>query len=160
MFRGLLTHQINLSFTVGRAAALFLILGVVIVGFGYGFTQEGAFDVRNFVHEIYSNLGIELVSIGLTVIVIEGLNRRAAIQERKEELILQMGSPENPFAVEAVRILRQKGWLKDGSLDGADLYKANLQEADLTNANLQEVNLEFANLQGANLRLPVCKGRI
>ncbi|MEP6988104.1 MAG: pentapeptide repeat-containing protein [Chloroflexota bacterium] len=74
-----------------------------------------------------------------------------ATKQRKEELILQMGSPDNGFAVEAVRLLEQKGWLRDESLMKADLHKANLQGAYLLVANLQHAKLPLANLQNAYL---------
>jgi Pentapeptide repeats (8 copies) len=132
------------------AALAFLILGLVVVGYGYSLTQSG-WNWKRFVEQVYSNLGIELVSISLTVLVIEALNERRTIQERKEELILQMGSPDNSFAIEAVRILRQKGWLTDGSLKGSYLWDANLRDANLDRADLRYVTLINANLQSANL---------
>ena len=92
------------------AAVILLVFGVGVVGGGYLFTQDIR-NLRTLVEQLYSNFGIELFSIAITVLVIETLNERRAKQERKTELILQMGSPDNSFAVEAVRILRQKaGW--------------------------------------------------
>jgi uncharacterized protein YjbI with pentapeptide repeats len=81
------------------------------------------------------------------------MSRRHAEQERKAELIRQMGSPFNNFALEAVRLLGQKGWLTDGSLQSADLFEANLQGAILRNANLQRVDLSTANLSTCDLTL-------
>jgi hypothetical protein len=134
-----------------RAASLFLAFGLGVVVAGYFFTRDDL-EIKTLVHEIYSNFGIELISIGLTVLVIDGLNRRRAEQERKEELISQMGSLSNDFALDAVRQLRKKGWLEDGSLQGAELRGANLQGADLENADLREVNLRYADLREMNLR--------
>ena len=141
--------HIRLTGTV-YAALGFLIFGGSVVAYGYTTTQ-GAFDWATFVRELYSNFGIELISIALTVIVIESLNQRRTERERKEELISQMGSPDNSFAVEAVRILRQKGWLEDGSLQKAYLRDAKLKDADLEFANLQAAYLGGGELQGANL---------
>lgn len=62
-----------------------------------------------------------------------------------------MGSPDNGFAVEAVRQLRSLGWLEDGSLRGANLLEANLQKGFLRDANLQNVVLSGANMQYAFL---------
>ncbi len=141
-------------------AVVALTAGVSIVVFGFLDTAD-VFDLRAFIAENYSNFGIELVSIGFTVLVIDGLHRHHDERERKRELILQMGSPDRDFAIEAVRILRLKGWLEDGSLEGAILaqanlqgakmYKADLQGADLTEANLQQVTLFGVDLRGANL---------
>lgn len=47
-----------------------------------------------------------------------------------------MDSPTNSIAREAVRILRARGWLTDGSLQGAYLYRANLQSTFLVKADL------------------------
>ncbi len=110
--------------------------------------------------QIYSNLGIEILSIAITVIVIERLNRREAERERKEDLIFQLRSPINGVAVEAVRRLQQKEWgfKEDKSLQGANLFEANLQGANLSEANLRGANLSEANLQGADLGMANLQG--
>ncbi len=69
----------------------------------------------------------------------------------KQDLIKQMGSSDNSIALGAVEKLRAKGWLFDGSLEGADLREANLSEVDLSGASLVGVNLYRANLIRANL---------
>jgi len=75
-----------------------------------------------------------------------------ATEQRKRDLILQMSSTHHEFAVAAVPLLSQKGWLTDGSLQGINLAKCNLQEADLKGANLQRAIFYEANLEGADLR--------
>jgi hypothetical protein len=146
--RALRRQLANISAT--GAALAFLIFGLGVAVGGYVFTQDIQ-TVRVFVEQMYANLGVELVSIGLTVLVIDRLNRRRAEQERKEELILQMGSDNNTIAKEATRVLKLKTWLTDGSLHGAYLGYANLQEARLGNANLRSARLVNVNLQGAGL---------
>ena len=70
----------------------------------------------------------------------------------KEALILDMASDSsNIIAREAVRKLRARGWLQDGTLEGANLSKAKLQNVDLSDANLKGVDISNANLQNANL---------
>ncbi len=136
--------------TVVTAALMFLMFGLGVIAAGFLFTA----DPRNFqtlVHEVYSNFGAEFVGIGLTVLIIDSLNRRRADGERKEELISQMGSPDNAFALEAARILRQKGWLTDGSLHEANMWRANLQSAYLAQADMQRVVLDRADLRGVDL---------
>lgn len=146
-----------------RAALILLILGLLILGMGFSYLYAGTeeFTARQFIIDLYANGGAEILSISLTVLIIETLNDRRSLEAEKRDLILQMGSPDNSFAVEAVRLLKQRGWLTDGSLCGADLRRANLQGADLRkvnlreaillHANLQDTNLREANLQGANL---------
>ena len=115
-------------------------------------------DVSMLIADLYANGGAELLGIAITVLIIEQLNRRRANRERKEELILSMGSDEKVIAKEAVRVLRLRGWLEDGSLRGANLRKANLTEADLQEANLSGVRLAEANLEGTNLELANLSG--
>jgi len=81
-------------------------------------------------------------------VVVRGMQRREA---RKRSLIMQMGSPDNALAREAVGKLRAQGWLTDETLHGAYLIFANLREADLSGANLLRANLRRADLSGANL---------
>jgi hypothetical protein len=131
---------------IGVAA---LLLGVAILTWG-SLRAQNTFSM--FVDAFYSNAGTELISIAITVLVIDYLNRRRATNERKEELIYQMGSPNNEFAVEAVRILRLKGWFYDGSLKGASLWMANLRGAILNDTNLQGAYLDRSDLEEANLR--------
>jgi len=141
------------------------LIGLVIGLVGLGVAISGSRYVENTVFDaikaFYANAGSELISIAITVLVIDALNQRRATSQERDALILQMGSPDNAFAVEAVRILRVRGWLEDGALQEADLggahlqgaflFNANLREANLVNANLQEAQLRFANLQGAAL---------
>jgi len=74
-------------------------------------------------------------------------------EQEKRTLIFQMASPERALSREAVRALRNKGWLRDGTLTGANLSNANLKDEDLSFANLEGANLSNANLEGANLHM-------
>lgn len=71
--------------------------------------------------------------------------------DEKKALIAQMGSKDNEQALTAVEALREKGWLTDGSLEGANLSGANLRGADLFWADLEGANLSGANLIRTNL---------
>ncbi|MCD4684708.1 MAG: toll/interleukin-1 receptor domain-containing protein [Anaerolineae bacterium] len=72
--------------------------------------------------------------------------------DEKQRLIEQMRSNKRDFVLEAISILRQNGWLSDGSLRNADLRGADLSGIDLQGADLRVVNLQNANLQGVDLR--------
>ena len=111
------------------------------------------------------NFGTEmagaLVTYGLLELVIRRREEREARKEEREakkaDLIAQMGSSVKDVAIAAAEELRRRGWLRDGSLTGATLARANLQGANLGGANLQGTNLSVANLQrailsGANLQ--------
>lgn len=105
----------------------------------------------NIFKYLIEGLWPEAFGIIFTIVVLDRLANDRAIKAEKRDLILQMGSPDNSFAIEAVRILTLRGWLKDGSLQDARLWKANLQEANLMGANLQNANLMGANLRHARL---------
>lgn len=71
-------------------------------------------------------------------------------------LILQMASPKNEFALEALRQLTaltslQDGVLRNCNLSGADLNDADLRNANLEGADLSRTRLINATLSGANL---------
>jgi len=61
-------------------------------------------------------LSNELIGIGITVLIIDNANELMKRREENRRLIPQMGSPDNAFVVEAVRQLRKRDWLKDGSI--------------------------------------------
>lgn len=91
---------------------------------------------------------VTIILLGLGVVVFE---QYQDIQNRKAALILQMGSDERVWAVEATRQLNALGWLEDGTLTRVDLQYADLTDANLGRANLTHTNLERANLTDANL---------
>ncbi len=72
-------------------------------------------------------------------------------RKQQKDLIRQMGSPNNLTGLDAVRELRDMGWLTDGSLNGKAFSNANLQEANLSHADLQQAKLNWANLKEADL---------
>ncbi len=106
--------------------------------------------------DLTANTVAELASIALTILIIDGLNQRRAERQELNDLILQMGSPDNAFAREAVRKLRardlfDKGVLRKVNLSEADLQGAHLVTLDMREAMLHNANLKSANLVGANL---------
>jgi hypothetical protein len=120
-------------------------------------------DLADWLDSVLQNTGTEMFGAVLTFYLIEVMLRkrregdaeRRATAREKRRLILQMGSPNNTFAVEAARILwaRDWGYGKDASLCGAILDKANLQGATLVKVNLEEAVLIEANLQEADLNV-------
>lgn len=140
-------------------ALLLIGIGVVI---GYVLF---AHDVdTGYVQSIYT----DILSIAVTVFVIDYLNRQRDDINRekdlKEQLVRDASSIINDVAVNAVHQIRKRGWLEgdNGILKGADLQGANLsftqlQDANLWWANLQDstltgVILERANLSGTQLQ--------
>lgn len=163
-----------------RAAILIGIIGVFILITGY-ISLYGITPVH-ITSDFYANFGSEMLGIAITVLVIDYLNMRREEKELKSQLVRDLGSENNLFALRAIRELRAHGssqgdWLTDGTLHHTVLLGANLANAplegasligvDLTgsvlhsafmadakfeNAILKFADLSHANLQNANLR--------
>lgn len=121
---------------------------------------------RDFEHGISTELIGAFISTLLLGMVVLIFQQYSAIQNQKAQLILQLGSPDNSVAIEAVRQLRQQGygesWIEDGTLKGIVLWDADLRETALEGADLRQaslvrtvlwrVDLRYANLREADLR--------
>lgn len=94
----------------------------------------------------------ELISIGITVLILGNANQYMEIQAEKKRLILQMGSPDNSIAIEAVRQIKNNGWLLDGTLVNAFLQEANLKNAFMLGVRLDKACLMFTNFEAADMR--------
>lgn len=150
-------------------------LGIVLVILAAVVTLVGALDLhpgldplhflQKIFDDLYANLGTELASIAVTVLIIDRLHDRHTEETERQKLILQLGSPDNSFAIEALRMLAAHNWLKNGALKGAHLTRANLeganlQQVKLTNARLGLANLRRAKLTGAHLRCANLQGAV
>lgn len=113
-------------------------------------SQKGEW-LTDFLQGISTEMVGAIITTVLFGVLLLTFQQYQAIQDRKQQFIFQMGSPDNGFAVEAVRTLSYEGWLRDGVLDGAYLAGANLQGAYMSRADLRNVNLALANLQDATL---------
>jgi hypothetical protein len=137
--------------TVERLGMLLGALGIAILLIG-NVVDSGGFSLRRLFDDLYSNIGTDLLSIALTVLLIDKLVERRDIRDQKARLIREMGSRDNGTALRAVDELRAHGWLHDGSLVHADLKYGNLTDANLADADLREAYLSFATLHRADLR--------
>jgi uncharacterized protein YjbI with pentapeptide repeats len=126
-------------------AIFFLLIGIIYFWFD---TPENLL-YRFF--RIYQSIHSEMIGIGVTVLILGNTNHALRRKEEKNRLILQMGSPDNGFALEAARQLLSRGWLEDGSIRGICLKGANLEGADLMGADLRDANLNEANLMDASM---------
>ena len=147
-------EHINLNFSfkillIRFIGILLIILAIVIGSLGY-LIDIGIinllFHYQQLIIEYYSSISTELVSLGITILIIDVLYEIRNVETTKRDLILQMGSPNNALAIEATRKLMALGTLTDGSLRNANLINANLKEANLFNANLINAKLMGANL--------------
>ena len=105
----------------------------------------------NILNDYTTNVFTEGLGVLGTAIILDRLYQRRSEWDLKEQLIFQMGSNESITAKAAARMLAHKGWLYDGSLQGAKLRDANLERANLKAAYLRDINLYKANLEKSNL---------
>lgn len=130
---------------------------ISLIAFSGWFRDFSGFSA--WVDSFAQNFGTEMFGAFLTFYLIEMLrgSRREreagerAAEERKRQLIRQLGSIDNATATNAASELRASGWLEDGSLRGAHLREANLAGADLRQADLSGADLRGADLEGARL---------
>ena len=119
-------------------------IALVFIGLGIGWlligqALQGRLTLADIWTDLSTNAGTEAIGIAITVLVIDRLYERRDQEREKQRIIRQMTSPSNDFALEAVRLARDNGWLKDGSI-----HRANLLGANLTGANLSVANLTLA----------------
>ena len=139
---------------------LLLILAFIIAGI-WLFGNNGL-NLLESMLGYATNVFTEALSIIVTILVLNRLSRdreqrdNEALQKRLDEQELTrlkalLGSNENVVTKIAIAELSAKGWLYDGSLNGADLPVANLENADLMEIYLIDADLSEANLAGASL---------
>jgi hypothetical protein len=151
-FRKTVKFLDNLLLKSEIAALVFAVLGAGILLFGLIYLGDGTQHTWKKVYsDLYTNFGTEFISIAITVLTIDVLNKRREAKLRKHQLILQISSPSNAFSLEAVRLMKYEKWLYDGTLKNAILRSANLDSADLSKSYLAKVDLWEANLQSADL---------
>lgn len=120
-----------------RIVGLALLFSVVVI------ILVGKFETRDLVTNFIS----ELVGIIFTVLIIDWISEYRETHREKKQLRLQLGSPDKGFSVEALRILRERGWLYDETLWAADLSNTNFEKADLSHVYLESVFFKQANLK-------------
>lgn len=154
LFRGnaktRLTHwwaRVSHVYVVGL---VLLLLGLIVIVVGQ-LSQSETFSLSEAFANLWSNLGTELISVAISVLVIERLLQAHETRQEKARLIRDLGSKDNGIALQAVGELKARRWLQDGSLHGACLSEANLQGADLDGADLRHAKLYGANLRNARL---------
>jgi len=140
---------------IRKVGASLLAVAIVLALIGYLNQHRNLYlgeTLYNLLGDFYANTSAEIGGIAITVLIIDALYQKREINREKRDLILQLGSPDNAFAREALRKIRARKWLNDGSLSFADLRDANLEGANLMDAKLKFVDLISANLRGADLR--------
>lgn len=131
---------------------ILLAVGGVIITISGHIRQYGGFFPGQLFEDMYTNLGAELTSIAITVLIIDKLAQRREAVNEVERLIREMGSKDSGTALRAVEELRARNALSDGSLVRADFKYANLEGADLSGADLRGAYMSFAVLRDCDLR--------
>lgn len=135
-----------------RRVAVLILIGSLAVGVtGYIQQHPGPLDISLLMQDFYANVSTELMSIAITVLIIDALNYRREKKDERARLIAEMGNRDNGLALRAVEDLRAEGWLFDGTVGPADLWGANLEGANLRECVLHDVSLGRANLIDADL---------
>lgn len=109
-------------------------------------------DIESFL----SDLVPEFFGLAFTVLIIDSLDRNRENRLVRDQLLRQLHSYYNSFALQAIEELRVLGYLSDGSchsqdLRGSDWREGNLYEADLTGSDLTNAKLHRADFVLANL---------
>ncbi|MBN1963327.1 MAG: pentapeptide repeat-containing protein [Anaerolineae bacterium] len=100
-----------------------------------------------------ANLFTELLSIVVTVAILDTLASIRAEKQLKAQLIREMNSGDNGIAARAASEMKARGWGfgQDRSLEKKSFVGANLEYADLGGANLRSACMSFVHFQHANL---------
>lgn len=69
----------------------------------------------------------------------------------RNQLLEQIRSKKRAESLHALEIIKERGWLTDGTLQGASLYGVKWQHTDLRNADLRGCTLSGIVLQGADI---------
>lgn len=137
---------------MSRVTLLLVIILITILGIAISLIRWSMAGGQDF-EALALNLGTELFGAVATYILLEVfIGRRMRTDDRKKQLILDLGNRVSDVSVAAAWELRRLGWLTDGSLRKAHLAWANLSGAPLSHANLKEAILAEANLTSADLR--------
>lgn len=139
---------------------MLVVVGVIIGATLFSGEQPLFEDITGY----FTNLYTEGVSVALTVLVVDFFARKREEQRRQQEtqqrLTREAGSLDNATAINALREIKDRGWLNGGLslLAGMTLRDARLTNADLSEANLQNTTFLRTDLTGANLDGVVLNG--
>jgi uncharacterized protein YjbI with pentapeptide repeats len=73
------------------------------------------------------------------------------IKKSRLEIMNKLRNPETIKVQKVIHEIRLRGWLQDGTLEGADLRHVHFQHSNLENADLKGADLRMAHLQFSNL---------
>lgn len=127
-----------------RVILAFVLIVIAILG------SISAIEEGNIV-SLLGNLATELAGAVFTFVVFQFIIDQRDKRKEEARLIDEMGSTINDIALIAVKKLRKRGQLEDGTLAGVDFWHANLAWSNLQSVNLTQARLWWAHLEGAIL---------
>lgn len=137
--------------TIFYLGMIFLSISLFVIVGGY-FFAHATFTLRKFVEDFYANIGAELGSIAVTLLIVDrvlkGQEQKEHEIQNKNKLLNDLHSPVNSIANNAVHELRTLG-----KLTGQDAWTISAKlggKADLSNARRYDANFFDARLVGAN----------
>lgn len=124
--------------------------GVLLILFVIGISLKQGNDMSL---SYFTNAYTEILSIGVTVIIIYRLDQWRDKQSLKRRLIREAGSQARNTAVSAINWMRHEDWLRGKTtlLKDQRLVDADLSKSDLFGIDMQGINLSFANLSSSNV---------
>lgn len=158
-----LLNRLSFLFEIHFIAYFFLAIAVIIGLFGYLFEHKLIFNFTTFSNAFYANISTELISISITVLVIERLIRKREENELKRQLVRELRSTDSAITMRALDELNARGWSIEGVIRRAHLLRANfkgayLKNVDLSYAWMREANFENSFMQGIKLKGAVLVG--
>lgn len=126
-------------------------LGIVILAIGFllGATWfEGDDNGLSYVTNLYT----ELISIGVTVVILDRLNQWRDDRRLKHNLLEDLKSASVAPAVNSLDRLRRENWLDENGLVGKDLQRANWEGAYIGGLNFENAYMRNINLKSVTSR--------
>lgn len=146
--------------TVQRIGLFVAALSVAVGILGYQGSHPEGFDVGGLTRDFYANVSAELASIAITVLIIDKLIELRDSEKELMRLKRLMTSRQNFVSTAAVGLMRARGWLFDGSLQGIDLRNANIAGAAMYDSDMSYALLSGADAQGVDLTRAILRGAV
>lgn len=143
--------------TVTKDGVISAMIVVAIIIFVFGYLNQhmklwnGDNWVTNILGDFYANASSEMLSIVITVAIVDRIYNRQAEHRELNRLKALLKCNESVVTKIAIAELRASGWLRDGSLEHVDLVDTNLEGGELYGVKLNKAFLIRANMKNASL---------
>ena len=100
---------------------------------------------------LWQRAAMPILAVTATVFLLDLISRRRTQILAKQRMIRQMGSRSNHVALDAARVVIERGWHRDGSLNGVEFERADLRGLTMARAKLGAASFMYAQLRDAEL---------